>query len=486
MPQTEKTLRSDLYRNVLLRIPAQIVFFITSIIVARILDPRDFGIMGISMIIIGYIDLFTNFGFIQAIIQKKIRDVSVLNTIFTFNMVLSILLALTLVVFAENLAAFFNADESEHVIQVLSVIFVITAFQIIPTANLLRDMHFGELAIGEFIKRCSAAFVTLVLALMGFRYWSLVIGQLSAGIIVAIWLCLKARWFPSIIYLHHQMKKLFDFGLWNFLNAQLLFYADNIDKVLMSKYHGLLMLGFYDKSQSLSRFPISALMLNINAVMFSSFSKDQDEKLRLRQNFLKSLTLISVLGFPVYTGLIVVAPYFVYGLLGAKWSPMIGSFQIILGGCLLRTVYGLSSELNIGIGNYRSNVVRLFVSAIIFTAACFLLIQQGLIGISCSFLLYSIILTLLGVSLAKKGIGISWSHFAASVLPGLKASLIMAGVVISLSRFCCVSYTVLNLFILSLAGAVLYFFLMMIEKNEIVVDMRTSLIHDIRRVTPFR
>ena len=80
MPQTEKTLRSDLYRNVLLRIPAQIVFFITSIIVARILDPRDFGIMGISMIIIGYIDLFTNFGFIQAIIQKKIRDVSVLNS----------------------------------------------------------------------------------------------------------------------------------------------------------------------------------------------------------------------------------------------------------------------------------------------------------------------------------------------------------------------------------------------------------------------
>jgi len=486
MPQTEKTLRSDLYRNTLLRIPAQIVFFITSIIIARILDPRDFGIVGISMIIIGYIDLFTNFGFIQAIIQKKIRDVNTLNTIFTFNMALSILLAITLVVFAENLAAFFNAGESKHAIQVLSVIFIITAFQIIPTANLLRDMHFGELAIGEFIKRCSAALVTLVLALMGFRYWSIVIGHLSAGVIVVIWLCLKARWFPSIIYLHTQMKNLFDFGLWNFLNAQFAFYADNIDKALMSKFHGLLMLGFYDKSQSISRFPISALMLNINAVMFSSFSKDQGEKLRVRKNFLKSLTLISALGFPVYTGLIVVAPYFVYGLLGAKWSPMIASFQIILGGCLLRTVYGLSSELNIGIGNYKSNVVRLFVSAVIFTVACFLLIRHGLIGISCSFLLYSSILTLLGVSLAKKGIGISWSHVARSVLPGLKASLIMAAVVFLLSRFYCVAYTVLNLLILSLAGSVLYFFLMMIEKNEIITYIRTSLVNDIRRVLPFR
>jgi PST family polysaccharide transporter len=486
MKQPEKNLRSDLYRNTLLRIPAQIIFFITSIIIARILDPKDFGIVGISMIIIGYIDLLTNFGFTQAIVHKKIRDLNVLNSIFTFNFVISIFLSVLLFVFAENIACFFNADESMHAIQVLSVMFIVTAFHIVPIANLLRDMRFRELVVAELIKRLSSAFFTLTLALTGFGYWSLVLGHLITGVIIAVWLCVKARWLPSIIYIHNRMKTLFDFGLWNLLNAQLTFYADNIDKVLMAKFHGLLLLGFYDKSQSVARFPISSLMMNINAVMFSSFSKDQDEKSRVEKNFLKSLTLVSVIGFPVYTGLMIVAPYFVYGLLGAKWSPMISSFQIILGGCLLRTIYGLSSELNIGIGNYRRNVLRLFVSAVILTAACFFLLKYGLIGISCSFLIYSFVVTLLGLSLAKKGIGISWIHIVRSVLPGFRSSLIMSSVVILLSRVYFVSYTISNLFALSLIGAALYFILVMIEKNDIVKDMKTSVINDIKGVLPFR
>jgi len=486
MKQPEKNLRSDLYWNTLVRIPAQIIFFITSIIIARILDPKDFGIVGISMIIIGYIDLFTNFGFTQAIVQKKIRDSKTLNSIFTFNLVLSIFLSVLFFVFAADIARFFNADESRRAIQVLSVVFIVTAFRIIPMANLLRDMRFRELVVAELIKRLSGAVFALTLALTGFGYWSLVFGHLIPEAIVAVWLCVKARWLPAIMYVHNKMKTLFDFGLWNFLNSQLTFYADNIDKVLMVKFHGLVSVGFYDKAQSIARFPISSLMMNINAVMFSSFSKDQDERLRVQKNFLKSLTLVSIIGFPVYTGLMIVAPYFVYGLLGAKWSPMITSFQIILGGCLLRTIWGLTSNLNIGIGNYRRNVVRLFVSAVIFTVACLSLLRYGLIGISCSFLIYSSVITVLGLSLAKEGIGISWTHIIRSVLPGFKSSLIMSSVVVLVSRVYLVDYTILNLFALSLIGAVLYCALVMIEKNDIVRDMKTSVINDIRGMLPFR
>jgi len=437
------------------------------------------------MIIIGYIDLFTNFGFTQAIVQKKIRDVNALNSVFTFNLVLSVILSVLLFAFAESMARFFNAGESKHAIQALSFTFIVTAFHIVPMANLLRDMRFRDLVATEFIKRFSSAFFMLTLALTGFGYWSLVFGYLVAEVIVAVWLCVKARWLPSIMYIHSKMKTLFDFGLWNFLNSQLMFYTDNIDKILMSKFHGLLFLGFYDKSQSIARFPISSLMMNINSVMFSSFSKDQDEKSRVQKNFLKSLTLVSVIGFPIYTGLMIVAPYFVYGLLGEKWSPMITSFQIVLGGCLLRTIWGLASNLNIGIGNYRNNAVRLFISAVIFTVACFLLLGYGLIGISCSFLIYSLAITLLSLSLAKEGIGISWTDIARAALPGAKSSLIMASVVILMSRVYLVEYTALNLFALSLVGAALYFILMMIEKNDIVRNMKISIINDIRGMLPF-
>jgi len=482
MKQPEKTLRSDLYWNTLLRIPAQIIFFITSIIIARILDPKDFGIVGISLIAISYVNLFTNFGFSQVIIQRKIRDLNTLNSIFTFNFAISIILSVSFFVFAEDIARFLNADESNHTIQALSVLFIVSAFSIIPTVSLKRDMRFKELVAAELISRFIAAFVTLTCALAGLGYWSLVSGHLISRTVTAVWLSVQARWFPSIVYTHNKMKKLFDFGLWNFLNAQLTFYADNIDKVLLSKFHGLLMLGFYDKSQSIARFPISSLMMNINTVMFSSFSKDQDKKSRIQKDFLKSLTLVSVIGFPIYTGLIIVAPYFVYGLLGEKWSPMIGSFQIILGGCLLRTIYGLSSNLNIGIGNYRHNTLQLFASAVIFTGTCFFLLKYGLIGISCSFLIYSFIITLFGLSLAKKGIGISWTRIVRAVLPGFKLSFIMSSVVILLSRLYFIDYTISNLFVLSLMGAVFYFILAMIEKNEIVKGMRTSVINDIKDV----
>ena len=199
--------RSQLYWNTLLRIPAQVINFVISILVARLLMPRDFGIMGITMMIIGYTNLFTNFGFVEAIIQKNIHDKKILNSIFTFNLTISCLLAGGFYLIAGLIADFFNTPEAMMVIRVMSIVFIITAFPIVPNAILRRDMKFKAVAIFDLIQAILMSIITLLLAYKGFEYWALVYGQIIPLAVTSVLLCIKVRYLPSLYYNNNLMKK---------------------------------------------------------------------------------------------------------------------------------------------------------------------------------------------------------------------------------------------------------------------------------------
>ena len=134
------SVKSNLYWNTLIRIPSQIVYFAISIIVARILMPRDYGILGIVMMLIGYANTFTNFGFNQAIVQKRIVDKKTLNSIFTLDFSISIIIAAGFFLIAGFIADFFRTPECAKAIRVLCPIFILTSFYGLPHAILRRDM----------------------------------------------------------------------------------------------------------------------------------------------------------------------------------------------------------------------------------------------------------------------------------------------------------------------------------------------------------
>jgi len=453
---------------------------VISILVARILAPRDYGIMGITMMTIGYANLMTNFGFNEAIIQKAIVSKKLINSIFTFDVIISVGFAAIFFFGAGYISRFFNSPECVYTIRVLSTLFLATTFRNMAESILKRDMRFKAIATMDVSRNILSAIVTLVLAMNHFQYWSLVYGQLVPIIIVTIAFCARAKWFPMITYSHHSMKRVYDFGLWNFLKGQFNFLIDHVDKMVIGRFLGPVSLGLYDKSMSIAVIPNDSLIMNINSVMFSSFSRNKECGTTLQQQFTKALTLLSIANFPMYTGLIAVAPYFVYGLLGEKWAPMIVPFQILLFGFLFKSFTGLVASLNVGIGRYRGHTLRLILCLLNFAVMCLVFVNFGLNGIAVSFVIFSFTVFIFTIPLGMSKTMMCWKDVMAAILPGVRGSLVMVSTVMVFSHCYATERSVVNLFILSGIGAVAYFVYLLVEWNESVREMRRVLVNDIK------
>jgi O-antigen/teichoic acid export membrane protein len=481
----QKSTRTHLYWNTFVRIPAQVASFIISIIVARILMPKDFGIIGIAMMLIGYANMFTNLGFNQAIVQKQIKDKKTLDSIFTIDLAISFFLAVLFWWFAEAIAIFFKTPECKEVIRVMSLVFVITSFQALPSGILWRDMNFTVFALIETSQAILISALTLTLALLGFGYWALAYGQILPLGIIAVVLCIKARWYPFVYYSHRVMKGVYDFGIWSFFGAQLNFLSQHVDKFFVGRLMGPISLGFYDKSKTISGAPYDSILMNINAVMFSSFSKNQESKNELQNHLKKSIALTAIIIYPIYTGLILIAPYFVHSLLGEKWSPMILPFQIILFGFLFKSFCGIAANFNIAVGKYRSHSLRLLASVLIFVIACCMFLPFGLNGIAISFVIFCLFLFISYISLAIAQVGLSWLEISKVLLSGVLPAAIMSLSVFATSHYLLKQYNFLNLILIVIIGGIVYCACLILDPVKSSIEIREIIIRDIKKIIGF-
>lgn len=474
--------RVQLYWNTLLRIPIQVIGLIISILVARLLDPRDFGVMGIAMMLIGYANIFTNFGLSDAVIQKGIDDEKTLNSIFTFNFTFSAILATGFFAMSGLIADFFNTPECRSAIKVLSLVFIITAFTIIPSSILRKNMDFKVLVLVELIKTILMSVITLLMAWQGYGYWALVFGQIIPLIFMSIILCIKVRYIPVFYYSHNLMREIYNFGGWNFFRVQLSFLSQHIDRFVVGKWMGPLHLGFYDKALTLGTTPYNTLVMNINAVMFSSFSNEKHNVARVKESFKKSLALVSFISLPMYFGLIVVAPYFVSTLLGTKWNPMIIPFQIILIGFIFRSFIGLVTSLNVGVGRYKNQTVRSFVAFILFAGLCFLFYDQNIVVISICFMAYSIVEMILLIDLSRKALKLTFIDLLMPFGPGLLSSLVMLFVTLASSIMLFQARTITNMFLIILTGSVTYIICILLNTSELASEFRMHVLDDVKKI----
>ncbi|MCP4267543.1 MAG: lipopolysaccharide biosynthesis protein [Candidatus Brocadiaceae bacterium] len=471
--------KTQLYWNTLIRIPSQGICFVFSILTARILIPEDFGILGIAMMVIGYANIITNFGLNEAIIQKRVTDKKVLNSIFTFDFGISATLVIIFYFLAGYAAIFFNVPECKDVIKVASAVFIITAFSGIPRSILKRDMDFKTISIMDTIQAIACSSLTLVLAMYHLNYWALVYGQIIPMFLITMILCIRAKWMPLFQYDSSSMKEIYNFGIWNFLKTQLQYFTAQIDKLIIGRFMGTVSLGLYDRAMSIAKMPLKSLTMNINAVMFSSFSEYQDKIAELQNKFKKSLTLISIMNIPIFVGLIVIAPYFVHVLLGDKWGPMITPFQIILFACIFGSFGGLVASLNVAMGNYKTHTLLCFLSSVFFVACCFLLLRFGLCGISVSFLAYYAIVHALTLYLAMSKVAVSLKEIVYAVLPGFLGSSIMYSTLKMLSLYYLPDYSFKNMVVLVISGIVIYMLYMFIEKSKSTRVIKSNIIADI-------
>ena len=303
--------------------------FILSIFLMRLLSPDAYGLIGMAMVFIGFANIFKEFGFGSALVQRSHLAQSHYSSTFFLNIGIGAFLTLLFIVLAPTLSTFYGSTELIGILQALSLSFIIASVGIVPSSILQRKMRFDLLSKIEITTAIVPGIIAVIFALYGFGVWALVVQTLLTSLFSSVLYMVYAPWKPQWVFSWRSINDLWAYSAsltgFQFVN----YWARSADDLLIGKYMGSASLGNYTRAYTLMLLPIKQVISVINRVMFSALSKIQREKERVKKAYLKSMRLIAFISFPMMVGLFVVADTFVLALFGEKWSGVIPLIQIL-------------------------------------------------------------------------------------------------------------------------------------------------------------
>ena len=311
------------------------------VILARILAPHDFGLMGMAMLTMATLETFSQTGFQHALIQKKDNVESYLNSAWTVSILRGIILFGILYCIAPIAANFFKVPEAKSIIQVIGFSVLFQAFTNIGVIYFQKELEFNKQFIyqlsgtlADFIVAVSAAFILK-------SVWALVFGLLTGNFVRCIVSYIIHPYKPHLSSDLGKAKELFGFGKWIFGSSILIFLITQGDDIFVGKLLGATALGFYQMAYMISNIPATEITHVISQVSFPAYSKLQDNIPKLREAYLKVLQVTSFLSFPIAGLIFVLAPDFTEIFLGEKWMPIVPAMQILC-------IFGVARSISFG------------------------------------------------------------------------------------------------------------------------------------------
>jgi len=410
---------------------SQILSWVCTLIVARILGPADFGLIGMATVYLGLVTLFTQFGLSTAVITLRDLDenqVAQINTVAVLFGIAGFVLSSAL---SSPLAAFFKAPNLRWVIVAMSAGFVIGSFRTVPAALLQEDMQFKVLALIEACQAVIQSLTTVALALLGYRYWAIVCGTLVGTVVLAggplFW---KAQRFARPK--RQSILTAVRFG-WYLLITNLGWYGyTNSDFLVAGRRLGQASLGAYTIAWTLASAPVEKITNLVTSVTPAVFSAVQTEHAALRRYLFNLTEALALVTFPATIGLALVADELIRLVLGAKWTEAILPLELLALYAALRSIVTLLPQILTAIGDARFLMWTTIVASIMLPTAFVVGSHWGTVGIAAGWVIvYPIVPFLLYRRLFRR-IEMPVGTYVAALQPALKASGTMAVVVIAL------------------------------------------------------
>ena len=312
--------------------------FLVGIVLARLLSPEEYGLLGILMIFIVISESIVNSGLNSALIRKQDATETDYNTVFFTNLLLSFLMYGCLFVCAPFISQFFERPQLTILLRVLGVIVVFNALSIVPATKLTKKIDFKSITFCSFIGSIFAGIVGITMAYTGFGVWALVGQQMTKQLVYALALIIANKWLPQIQFSIRSFKELWGFG-WKLLVSSLINNIWNeIYKVVIGKCYTPQTLGQFTQAQFYSNIFSQNLTGIVQRVSYPVLSKIQDEKERLKQAYRQVIKVTMLVTFVFMFGLAGCAKQFIYVLIGEQWLPCVGYLQIL---CFSMALYPL-------------------------------------------------------------------------------------------------------------------------------------------------
>lgn len=419
-----KTLYAILW-NAMQRYGSLLIAFITNIILARILGPNDFGVIGILTVFIAVATSITESGFNSALIQRQEVKQIDYCTIFYWNLAISILLVIIIIIFSNHIGYYFKTQSLGKYLRVQSIVLIINAICMVQTTRLMKFLRFKVLAVRTILATLLGSIVGIFLALNGYGVWSLVWQQITISIAGAILLWSISDWRPSLMYSWASFRNMFSFGAYIFISSICFTIYTNLQSFIIGKAFSIKELGYYSQAKKLESVAVDGTGSVLNAVLFPVYATVAHDRTRHRNIVRKNINIITYLTFPIMAVLCLAAPLIIPILFSELWLPSVPMFQIL---CLM----GLLSPLNMAnveifrsIGNGKAFLWLQVIKRII--GICFILffVQFGLYPMLWSIVAINFISYIINLYFTDKIFGYKYSDQLNDIFP----NLILTGIV---------------------------------------------------------
>lgn len=307
----------------------RILTLITTAILAQLLTPHDFGLIGFSLVIMAFIEISRGLGINDALIYTSEEIEETASTVFWLNVVIGFLQTIALFLLAPLTLRFFDDPRLVDVVRLMSFTFIFYGLGQTHDALLQKDLEFKRRFVPDLLSNVIKGVVSIILAMMGYGVWSLVWGHLvgAAARTIAKWYVL--RWMPLFVFSFQRARELWNYGVYILLLEIMGVALDQADQAIIGSLLGAVELGYYTIAARIPEMVIANFSVVLTRVIFPTFAKMKDDLHYLTQGFLRTTQYTAFVTVPAGFGMAAVARELVLVFFGEQWIPSIILLQVL-------------------------------------------------------------------------------------------------------------------------------------------------------------
>ena len=457
----------------------QLVSFVVSVFLARLLLPAEFGLIGMVAIFIAIGNTLLNAGLTQSLIRSKEIDQEDYSTVFYFNLVASVILYGIIYLLAPFIADFYDQKIITKIIRVYSLTFVISAFGAVQLAKLTKEMDFRTQTLIAIPAAIIGGAIGIYMAYSGYGVWSLVWSSIITIVVSTVQLWVYSKWTPSWVFNFNKFKEHFNFGYKLTLSGLMDKIFNNLLLIVIGKFFSPAQVGFYTRAETTKQLPVTNISNALNKVTYPLFATIQDDDLRLKRVYKKLMKMVLFVVAPVLVFLAVLAEPTFRFLFTEKWLPAVPYFQIL---CATGILYPLHAyNLNILNVKGRSDLfLRLeIIKKVIIVLAIIIALQFGIIALLYGQVIISILVYFINSHYSGKFINYPAVQQIRDIIPILFLAAVIGGVVWLLDEFFLDrALDIVRIMIGGLAGIILYTGISFLLKFESFFELTNLIFKD--------
>ena len=433
-----------------------LVHLVSTVVLARLLSPEDFGVMSMVAAITAFAGLFQDLGLSTAAVQKGQLSHALQSNLFWVNVTMGAILTGTLAAAAPLVARFYQRPELTWVTVALSFNFLIRSLGTQHGVLLTRRMQFGRKAATGIAGSLVGLAVSIYLALKGYRFWALVWGGLTSGVTSVLLLHVVSPFRPTWPSRGTGVLSLVRFGAdvtaFNIIN----YFHRNLDNLLIGKVWGAEALGLYTRAYALLMFPVQAIRNPLNAVAFPALCKLQGQPRAFRLYYRKLAEIVVFLSMPLSGFFICAGAQIVNILLGSQWAGVVPILNLLAAVSFIQSVFMLWGVVTLGLGLSKRYLYLGVLYALVTVIGFVIGVKWGARGVAASYVATTYIMVWPTLHLAFRGTPITFRDFLGCITHPAVASLAATALTLKLTEFIVVPNVVLLLAVKAAVFATTY------------------------------